>query len=1057
LNAVSALASALGTVPPIAVAATGGAPSRPPSAERLRAQQRALAALTRSAVFQGDDLQATLHHITETAARVLGCERVSLSRYTEARDAIRCIDLYELSPDRHSSGFELETARYPRYFAALASSEAIDADDAHADPRTAEFSACGYLQRFGIGAMLDIPLHLYGVLEGVLCFEQVGEPLCWTDEDRLFGRAVTNLIALAIEHSERRRAEAALRASQQRLATLVAYAPDAIVVLDVDTGRCVEANEQAARLCGRARSELLAIDLGSVTPERQPDGHLSAQRGREKLDEALAGGAPVFEWTVLHASGRPVACEVRLVGLPDPERRLIRGSLVDISERKRAESRLAESAERIGNILAQAPDAFISIDADGRVTEWNRQAEATFGWLRDEVLGRDLAELLIPPRHRERHREGMRRFAATGAGAVLDAHVELSALHRDGHEIPVEISIAALAGRAGYSANAFLRDISERHAAQEALRRSEQRLAAMLAHAPEAVVVLDADTLRFVEATASAARLFGCRREALLTMGPVELSPARQPDGRDSRAAALAAVEQALDGQLVVFEWTHLLGDGQPLACEVRLVRLPDPQRRLVRGSIVDITERVRTQAELRAAKDLAEAANRAKSEFLASMSHELRTPLNSVLGYAQLLRSQAGFGTAQEHALGVIQQSGEHLLGLIDEILDMAKIEAGTLELTLDGFDLHALFDSLGPGMSRRAEREGLSFACVGVDALPALVSGDERRLRQVLTNLLDNAIKYTERGGIELRVCRHEGRTRFAVEDSGIGIPPSQLGRVFEVFHQVREGDRTRDGTGLGLAICKRLVALMGGELRVDSTPGAGSRFWFDIDLPPAAGTAARVPPPRVTRVDGARQRLLVIDDNDDSRALLRAQLEPHGFELHEARDGESGIDAARRARPDLVLVDLRMPGLDGLQVMRRLRALPELSGVKVIAISASAFDVDRQHCLAAGADDFLGKPFRQHKLLELLSRHLGLALGYADDAVAAEAKPERLVAPPNDLAELRELARRGDVKGLTMQGERLAADHPAFAAQLRALAGACELKKLRRWLDGFGAEHA
>jgi len=291
-------------------------------------------------VFNRENLQQALQSITETAARLMRIERVSLWRYSESRCSIRCVDLYELSRNRHSCGMELESRLYPAYFEALATSEAIVANDAHTDPRTSEFSA-PYLSPLNITAMLDIPVHLHGRLKGVLCHEQVGPPVPWTAEDRLFGIAVANMISLALEQSERKRAEAALRESEQRLATMLAYAPDAIVLLDLDTLKYVEANERAMQLYGLDRAALLRVGPVDLSPERQPDGRLSSDAAREKLVEVLAGRAPVFEWTHLNAAGQLIPCEVRLVRLPDSERRLVRGSINDISERKRLEAERA--------------------------------------------------------------------------------------------------------------------------------------------------------------------------------------------------------------------------------------------------------------------------------------------------------------------------------------------------------------------------------------------------------------------------------------------------------------------------------------------------------------------------------------------------------------------------------------------------------------------------------------------------------------------------------------------------------------------------------------------
>jgi len=896
--------------------------------QRLLDQQAALVALTRSDVFNRENVQQALQLVTETAARLMQIERVSLWRYSKSRSALLCVDLYELSCDRHTSGGELEARLYPAYFEALATSEAIVADDAHIDPRTCEFSS-DYLTPLNITSMLDIPVHLHGRLKGVLCHEQVGPPVPWTAEDRLFGIAVANMISLALEQSERKRAEAALRQSEQHLATMLAYAPDAIVVFDLDSLRFVEANERAVRLYGLDRESLLRMGPADLSPERQPNGRLSSEAAREKLEEALAGGTPVFEWMHMTTAGDLIPCEVRLVRLPHSERRLVRGSINDISERKRLEQERERLHHRCRLLLESAGPGIYGIDTRGRCIFMNRSGEALIGYTTEEVLGRNMHDLI--------HHS-----------------------HGDGEPYPVDECPIFRAFQTGQP----------------------------------------------------------CRVEG-------EVLWRRDGTSFPSEYAAYPIVSGgAIEGAVVTFS---------------------------------DISERLRGQDELRRLKEAAEGASRAKSEFLASMSHELRTPLHSVLGHAQLLRRQEGLLGSQIRALGIIQQSGEHLLGLIDEILDMAKIENGTLDIVDEPFDLCRLLQTVAVVMRARAEAKGLEFTSSECPGLPAVVRGDERRLRQVLTNLLDNAIKYTRSGTVALQVELHSGRIRFLVEDTGIGIEPEHLSEIFNLFHQVRDPSVAVDGTGLGLAISRRLTRLMGGELRVASVRGVGSRFWLDLELPVALQPALSTQSRTAIGIEGDRRRLLVVDDEEHGRSLLRDLLAPLGFEVYEAADGEAAVREAARLQPDAILMDIRMPRMNGLEAARQIRRMPHLVDAAIIAISAGAFEDDRQHCIEAGADDFLSKPFRQEKLLDLLCAHLHLTLIHAHDDAAASSEPAAPPTPPcvEELQTLLHLASRGDIKRLLEQVSRLESLDQAytpFVEQLRARAAGYQMKELRRWLKSF-----
>ncbi len=475
--------------------------------------------------------------------------------------------------------------------------------------------------------------------------------------------------------------------------------------------------------------------------------------------------------------------------------------------------------------------------------------------------------------------------------------------------------------------------------------------------------------------------------------------------------------------------------------------------------------------AELATARDQAEAASRAKSAFLASMSHELRTPLNGVIGYAQILQADTRLAPDQQERVRLVQHSGEHLLHMINDVLDLAKIEAGKLELRPAPFALGDLLRDVTAGHAVAAARQGLAFTLDPAPDLPPLVLGDAQKLRQVLDNLLGNAVKFTASGSVTLRVrlagsdappsTLNAQPITFAVTDTGPGIAPADQARLFQPFEQAAATRGDAPGTGLGLAISRALVERMGGALTLASTVGRGSTFSFTLPLPAAAAEPGRAPAAvRITGYTGPRRRVLIVDDHAINRGLLVDLLAPLGFACDAFASGPAALAhlaAAGAPPPDLALLDVRMSGLDGLALTRALRATPRDPALKVILLSASVLSFDPSTGLAAGADDFLAKPFRTSELLDRVARLLALDWIVATDPPPGPGDPSATAPgvsaiPATVRATLLDLLAQGDLDAFRATVARARDAHPAAAAHWHALdeaASSFQLPRLRQLL--------
>ncbi|HEY0468696.1 MAG TPA: PAS domain S-box protein, partial [Polyangiaceae bacterium] len=750
------------------------------------------------------------------------------------------------------------------------------------------------------------------------------------------------------------------------------------------------------------RAEIVGRFLFDVLPDNPDDPHATGSTNlRASLERVLTLGRPdtmaVQKYDIRRPQAEGGGFEERYwspVNSPILDQAgqvtCIIHRVEDVTDLTRLKIRETEQSKTIrelavfsDQLLDTAPDAMVVVGSDGRILLVNLRTEALFGYQRAELLGQHL-ELLIPERARLAHTSHLQRFFADPGARPMGSGIELFARRKDGTELPIEVSLSPLRTDRGMTVSAAIRDISERKRMEAATKLLADRLASAVESIQEAFALFDGDdrlvlcnsVYRRLVGDSITGPLVGRSYENLLEAWAGDLDFADEAERLRFREQRLA---QRKRDQTTAFDVR--LRDGRSL-------RVID--RRTAEGGIVktiwDLTEDEQRAEELRVARAAAEAGSAAKSEFLSSMSHELRTPLNAILGFAQLLQRDKKEPLSARHRARVdqINKGGEHLLRLIDDILDLSRIEAGRLSISTEAVGVEEILDELIATLQPMATAQGLSLDV----AIPALelpmLSADRTRFKQILMNFGSNAIKYNRASGSVVFAVSLPGpeRLRVTVRDTGPGIPLDKQAKLFQPFQRAGQETGPIEGTGIGLVITKRLAQLMGGEIGFRSVPGEGSDFWVDMPVHVSRRSSAPAPvhEPGAARFTAAGHKLvLYVEDNPANVSFMIDLLSSfENLDLVTATSAELGIELARAQCPQVIIMDINLPGMSGVEALRALRAAPDTKHIPVIALTAAASEHDRRRGTQAGFHSYITKPVKVDELLTVLEAILTPAHG-------------------------------------------------------------------------------
>jgi PAS domain S-box-containing protein len=878
----------------------------------------------------------------------------------------------------------------------------------------------------------------------------------------------THYLAIKEDITERKRAEAALRQSEERFELAMRGASDGLWDWNIETDE-VYYSPRFKQMLG-----LTDQDIGNRCSDWHDRIHpQDLPQVQTNLTAYLQHEIPAYEvqHRERHQAGHYLWVLSRGIAIFNEQRQAIRmvGTIVDMTAQKQIEEALRQSEARY-RLLAENSTDLISRHNLGGIFLYVSPASFTLlGYQADALLGKTVQQFIHPQDIKKIRQTYLQLFIT-----LTSQTIRYRIRHQLGHYIWFEtISTLVESTALGNQQEiiAISRDITERKRVEDHLQSHLQFLETLMNTIPIPIFYKDIH-----------GRYLGCNLAFAQFIGDQSPTDLIGKTVYDIAPATIAQINTQIDLDLIrrrgkqTYETQVVSRNGNyhDVIFSKAVYFNTNNEIGGIVGAFTDITERKKTEEELRKAIEVAEQAqqeaeiaNRAKSTFLATMSHELRTPLNGILGYTQILIRDKTLTNKQRDAIQIIYRSGEHLLMLINDILDLSKIEAGKLELHTTDFILPEFLQDIVDLFKMRAQQQEIAFCYEALSPLPLAVHADEKRLRQILLNLLSNAVKFTRQGQVSLKVVYGNHRARFEVEDTGEGISAADRETIFLPFRQLSPQNYLIEGTGLGLSISKYLVEMMDGQLYVESVIGQGSLFWFDINLPEieAISRSSRLSSPTVvgyrhrrdqTQTDIVIQAkpftLLIVDDKWANRQMLVNLLSELGFQVLEADNGQAALELAQKNQPDLIITDLMMPTMDGFELTRQIRQTESLQDTVVIAASASVFEHHRCQSIQAGCSEFIAKPINTQVVLDLLSRYLLLEWIYEEltPPISATTTITPIIKPSaTQMAILFKLVMTGKVQKIIEYTTQLEQQDPSlspFAQEVRYLAKNFEMNKLR-----------